>query len=185
VKKILSFAVATAVVCCFGAALTAQQTKTTPPAKKPVVEKAEKGEQGEKAEAKKPAAKVELPAAIKTAFEKAYPKATIKNVLKETAGGKTVYEVESVDKGLTRDLNYNPDGTVIDIEEEVAGADIPAAVSDAVKKMYPKATVTKAEKMTTGQVVTYELTLKGAPKPTVELTPDGKPVPAAKEPEKK
>ena len=135
------------------------------------------------AKAAAPAAK--LPPAILIAFQQAYPKATIKNVLKETAGGKTVYEVESVDKGLTRDLNYNPDGTVIDIEEEVAGADIPAAVSDAVKKMYPKATVTKAEKMTTGQVVTYELTLKGAPKPTVELTPDGKPVPAAKEPEKK
>jgi hypothetical protein len=126
-----------------------------------------------------PAAK--LPAPILTAFRTSYPNATIKNVAKETEGGKTVWEVESIDNNLTRDIVYNPDGTIVDMEEECAIASLPAAVTDAVKAKYPKATITKAEKTTAGQRSWFELTLKGAAVTSIELTPDGKPVPAAKE----
>ena len=125
-----------------------------------------------------------LPAPILAAFTQSYPKATIKNASKETEDGKTVWEVESIDGGLARDLMYNPDGTVIDIEEEVAMAAVPPVVADAVKAKYPKATVTKAEKKTAGKAVTYEFTLKGAKEASIELTPDGKTVPAKKETDK-
>ena len=126
-----------------------------------------------------PAAK--LPAPILTAFRTSYPNATIKGAAKETEDGKTVWEVESIDNGLTRDLIYSPDGTVVEIEEETAMANVPAAVTDAIKVKYPKATITKAEKMTVGQTITYELTLKGAAVASIELTPDGKVVPVKKE----
>jgi uncharacterized cupredoxin-like copper-binding protein len=167
VKKTLSLGIAAAIVLCFGVAVTAQQAKTPP--------------------AKKAAAKVQVPAAITTAFEKAFPTATIKNVAKETEDGKTVYEVESVDKGLNRDLIYNPDGTVVEMEEQVNPADLPAPVADALKKLYPKATITKAEKLMKGQTLTYEMALKGAAKSSVEFTPEGKvvtPVPEKPEPKK-
>jgi glucose/arabinose dehydrogenase len=125
-----------------------------------------------------------LPAPILAAFKKSYPSATIKNAAKETEDGKTVWEVESIDGGLARDLIYNPDGTVIDIEEEMAMASVPAAVADALKAKYAKATVTKAEKRTAGKAVTYEFTLKGAAVASVEFTPDGKIAPAKKETDK-
>jgi len=127
----------------------------------------------------------QLPAPILAAFKQAYPKATIKNASKETEGGKTVWEVESIDGGLARDLIYNPDGTVIDIEEEVAMAAVPPVVAAAVKAKYPKATITKAEKRTAGKTVTYEFTLKDAKDASIELTPDGKIVPAKKEKDEK
>lgn len=135
------------------------------------------------AQAADPAAS--LPAPILAAFRKSYPNATIKNAAKETEDGKTVWEVESIDGSLARDLMYNPDGTAIDIEEEVAMASVPPVVADALKAKYPKATVTKAEKKTAGKAVTYEFTLKGAKEASVELTPDGKIVPAKKEKDEK
>src|SRR5580765_5347594 len=76
--------------------------------------------------------------AVDAAFRKAYPNATVKHVSKETEGGTTVYEVESVDAGRRRDINYNPDGTVILYEEELKASEVPAVVLDAVAKRYPK-----------------------------------------------
>jgi hypothetical protein len=124
---------------------------------------------------------VHLPAAITAAFKKAYPNATIRGTSKETENGKTVYEVESVDNGSARDLIYGADGQVIEIEEQMNPADLPAPVGAGVKKLYPTATIAVAEKMTRGTTVQYELQLKGAAKKSVSFTPDGKLV----EPEKK
>ncbi len=81
---------------------------------------------------------------------------------------------------------YNVDGTVISIEEEMNAADFPAPVSAALKKLYPKATITVAEKLTEGAKVGYELQIKGAAVKSVAFTPDGKLVPPeASEKEKK
>lgn len=119
-------------------------------------------------------AKIALPAAVQTAFKQAYPTATIKHVSKEKQKGQDVYEVESVDNGRRRDLMYKPDGTVLSFEEEVAVADLPAAVSNAIKTRYPKATVGLCEKLMEGTTMRYEIQLKGVPKVTsVELMPDG------------
>jgi hypothetical protein len=118
-----------------------------------------------------PAAK--LPAAVLAAFRTAYPNATIRNVAKETETGKVVWEVQSVDNGLARDLVYSLDGTVIEFEEQIDPGTLPAAVSAALKAKYPTATITKAEKLRKGTTLTYEMALKGASHKTVEIAPDG------------
>ncbi|HEY3383363.1 MAG TPA: PepSY-like domain-containing protein [Vicinamibacterales bacterium] len=177
-KTIRTFATGALLVVSFAAFAAAQQPAQTP-ARKPAV----KQEAGAKAAVTKPAAKVQLPTAIADAFKKTYPDAVIKNVAKEVENGKTVYEVESTDKGMGRDLIYNPDGTVSEIEEEIKPADLPAPVSAALHELHPKATIAKAEKLTRGTVVEYEFALKGDAKKSVSFTPDGKPVAAA--PEKK
>jgi hypothetical protein len=135
------------------------------------------------AKAADPAAK--LPAPILAAFKQAYPNATIKAASKETEEGKIEWEVESIDNGLARDLVYSPDGTVVEIEEQIAPASLPAAVTDAIKVKYPKAAITKAEKLMKGTALTYEMALKGAAVKSIEITPDGKIVPAAKEKDEK
>jgi DNA-binding beta-propeller fold protein YncE len=122
-----------------------------------------------------------LPAPILTAFRTSYPNAAIKAAAKETENGKTVWEVESIDNGLARDLIYNPDGTVVEFEEQVEPASLPAAVSAALAAKYPKATIVKAEKLMKGTTLTYEMALKGAAVKSVELTADGKAVPVKKE----
>lgn len=130
-------------------------------------------------------AKSKLPEAVTKAFKAAYPEAVIKGTSKESENGKTVYEVESVDKGLNRDLVYAADGSVLECEEQITQADIPAPVAAALKQAYPKATITKAERTTRGQVSQYDLTLKGAPKREASFFPDGKAVPASAEKERK
>lgn len=122
-----------------------------------------------------------LPAPIVNAFRTSYPNATIKHAAKETENGKTVWEVESIDNGLARDLIYNPDGTVVEFEEQIAPASVPPAVSAALKAKYPKATIAKAEKLMKGTTLTYELALKGAAVKSAEVSPEGRFVPATKE----
>ena len=147
-------------------ALPAAQTppKTAPPAP------------AKPATAKAPAVKPGLPAAVADAFKKAYPNAVIKNWAKETEGGKVQYEIESMDGAQARDINYAADGTVLVMEEALPTADLPAAVSAAVAKTYPKATITKVERVTKGKETQYEVFLKGAKVPEALFSPDGKPI---------
>ena len=115
------------------------------------------------------------PAAVEAAFKKKYPNATVKAVTKETDAGKTVYEVESIDNGRRRDIDFSPDGTIILYEEELTAAEVPQVVLAAVKARYPKATVTMWERLYTikDNSANYECVLEGAAVSEVILTPDG------------
>jgi len=128
------------------------------------------------AKAANPVAAPSAPAPILAAFKAAYPHATIKTAAEEKENGKVVWEVESTENGLGRDLVYTPDGTIVEIEEEVPSAQLPAPVTAAVKAQYPSARIVKGERVTRGATVTYELQLAGAAKKSIELTPEGKPV---------
>jgi hypothetical protein len=190
-KKVWSLGTLGVFIVSLGAFVAAQQTATKPAQAKPAAKAAAKAdkeddEKDEQAGTKKYTMAAELPAAVKDAFKKSYPKATIRGTAKETEDGKTVYEVESVENAKARDLMYNVDGSVISIEEEMNAADLPAPVAAALKKLYPKATITVAEKVTEGKTVQYELQIKGAAVASVAFLPDGKPVPPeAPEKEKK
>ncbi len=115
-----------------------------------------------------------LPAAIASAFKASYPNATIMGVSREKYAGKDAYEVESVDKGKTRDLIYLADGTVAVIEEEIAAADVPPPVAAAIKADYPKASITRYERAVEQGTTSYEVQLKGAKVGSAEYTADGK-----------
>ena len=118
--------------------------------------------------------KKDLPAAVLTAFEKAYPKAEIKGLTKEKENGKTFYEIESVDGKLSRDLLYLADGTVVEIEEGVPPGDLPASVKAAVGKEHPQGKIVKSEKVTRGSEVTYAFQVKsGKATYGMAVAPDG------------
>jgi hypothetical protein len=188
-KKVWALGTLAAFVVALSALVAAQQATTKPTDQKPTVKKDAKTEKDDEEKegqegAKKYTIAAELPAAVKDAFKKSYPTATIRGTAKETEDGKTVYEVESVDKGKARDLMYNIDGSVISIEEEMNAADLPAPVTAALKKLYPKATITVAEKVTEGKTIQYDLQIKGAAVTSVAFLPDGKVAPP-EAPEKK
>lgn len=127
----------------------------------------------------KPAAQpasVKLPPAIEAVFKQKWPNAVAKNVSKETEAGKTFYEVESVDAGRRRDINFNPDGTIILYEEELKASEVPAVVLAAVAKRYPKAKITLWERLYTikDNSANYEFGITGAGSvKEIILTPDG------------
>lgn len=59
----------------------------------------------------------ELPAAVKSAFQKAFPGVTIRQVEKETEHGALVYQIDYFDsQGLRRRAEYNEGGQLIDWE---------------------------------------------------------------------
>ena len=117
----------------------------------------------------------DVPAAVTTAFKNAYPNATIRGYAREKENGKVYYEIESREGTMTRDVLYNPDGTVAEIEESVAATDLPAEVQQAIKEKHPKAVIVRAEKTTAGDKVSYEVVARqGQKRITMEVDPSGK-----------
>jgi uncharacterized membrane protein YkoI len=117
----------------------------------------------------------QVPAAVIAAFKTAYPNATIRGYAREKENGKTYYEIESREGTMTRDVLYNPDGTVAEIEESIAAGDLPAEAQEALHKQYPKAVISKAERTTVGDKVSYEVHAKqGKKRISMEFDSDGK-----------
>jgi hypothetical protein len=101
-----------------------------------------------------------LPPVIATAFHAAYPNATILNVSREPQDGKIVYEIESRDGSMRRDLLYGLDGQVIEIEEILPADSVPAAVRSAIERDLAGATILGAERVMRGAVTLYEVQIK-------------------------
>ncbi len=121
--------------------------------------------------------KKQVPRAVIAAFQSAYPQATIKGYSREKENGKIYYEVESVEGQTTRDVLYNPDGTVAEIEESIATGDLPAAAGEALRARYPRAVITKVEKITRGDVTEYEAHARvGRRSVSMEFDASGKPL---------
>jgi hypothetical protein len=124
-------------------------------------------------------AEKDVPAAVIAAFKSAYPTATIKDYAREKENGKTFYEIESKDGDTGRDVLYNPDGSVAEIEETVAASGLPVGAQEVIRSKYPGAVVTKAEKTTEktaqGDKVGYEVIAKqGKRRISLEFDADGK-----------
>ena len=101
-----------------------------------------------------------LPPAVATAFHQAYPNATILNVSRELQEGKVVYEIESQDGPMRRDLLYGVDGQTLEIEEILPADSVPAAVRAAVERDLAGATILGGERIMRGAVTLYEVQLK-------------------------
>ena len=86
-----------------------------------------------------------------------------------------VYEAEGVTDGkINRTIMNSPDRNVAQIEETMPVADLPASVTSAVSKQYPKAAIQSAEKRTHAETVEYVLKLKGVTVKKVVVDSDGK-----------
>src|ERR1700704_7099646 len=83
----------------------------------------------------------QVPAAVITAFKASYPNATIRGYAQEKENGKTFYEIESREGTTQRDVLYNADGTVAEIEESIAATDLPAVAQEPIPKKKPRAAI--------------------------------------------
>lgn len=102
-----------------------------------------------------------VPEPVLTAFEKAYPNATVKGYSKEKDdAGQVVYEVECEEGKVKRDVTYLADGTLVSIEETVEASEWPLAVRAAVDSKFPGGKVLKAEKIIKGDTVAYEFQVR-------------------------
>ena len=116
-----------------------------------------------------------LPAAVERAVQAETKGATIKGFAQEREHGKTFYEVETIIGGRTRDILFAPDGTIAEIEEEVAFDSLPTEVQSGLKKKAGGVNIEKVESLTkNGTLVAYEGHIrhngKGA---EIQVGPDG------------
>jgi uncharacterized membrane protein YkoI len=80
-----------------------------------------------------------VPKKVRDAVEARFPDAKVSGVEKETEDGKIVYDIELKHKGRKYEMDIQEDGTVLEIEKEVAAKDLPKAVKTAVSAKYPGA----------------------------------------------
>jgi uncharacterized membrane protein YkoI len=101
--------------------------------------------------------------------------ATIKGISSETEDGVFQYEVEMMANGHGKDIAIAKDGTLLEIEEEVAMNRLPANVQSALTAKAAGAKITKVESLTKkGKLVAYEAaTLKGSKKGEIQVGPNG------------
>lgn len=113
----------------------------------------------------------QLPKAVAATVDRETQGATIKGFATEREDGKTVYEAETVVRGHTRDLQIAVDGTLNEVEEEVAMKDLPTSVQNAITAKAKGASVVKVESLTKkGKLVAYAAsTVKNGHKGEVQV----------------
>jgi uncharacterized membrane protein YkoI len=96
----------------------------------------------------KEGAKVELPSAAAEAIKAAFPKAKIEEAKLEKECGLDVYEVElKLEDESEVEVEVATNGTIVEIETEIAQKDAPPAVVEAVKAAAPDAKIEEVKKI--------------------------------------
>jgi hypothetical protein len=116
-----------------------------------------------------------LPPAVEKTVQAQSQGATIKGFAIDREHGKKVYEAEMIVNGHSKDIEIAADGTLNEIEEEVAFDSLPAKIQAALTTKAAGAKITKVESLTKNdKLVAYEAaTLKGAKKGEIQVDPNG------------
>ena len=116
-----------------------------------------------------------LPAAVKATVDAESKGATVKGISSEKENGKTVYELETMVNGRSRDLMIDAAGKVYEVEEQLDPANAPAAVRSALEA---KGKILVLEAVTRNGQKSYEgqVQPRTGKKLTLELDAAGKPI---------
>ena len=117
--------------------------------------------------------KVEVPAAVKSAFEVKYPKAEKVKWGLEKQGE---YEAEFVLNGIESSANFDSKGQFIESETEIKESELPQAIKTALSKDYSGYKIGDVAKSTNSSgVVSYEMEAsKGKDKFEISFDNNGK-----------
>jgi hypothetical protein len=122
--------------------------------------------------------KSDLPAAVQKTADEQSKGATVRGYSTEIEDGKPEYEVQLTVNGHSKDITMDPQGNVMEIEEEVDMKSLPAEVREGLQKQAGKATVGKVESLTKHRnLVAYEAQVRdGKKRSEIQVGPDGKPL---------
>ncbi len=120
----------------------------------------------------------DLPPAVEKTVAAQSEGATIRGFSTEKENGQTFYEAEMMVNGHSKDVLIAADGTVAEVEEQVALDSLPADVKAGLKAKAGKGQIIKVESITKkGKLVAYEAKLESnGKKSEVQVGPDGKPL---------
>jgi hypothetical protein len=120
----------------------------------------------------------DLPPAVEKTVAAQTAGATIRGFSTEKEDGKTLYEVGMTVNGHSKDVLITADGTVVEVEEEVALDSLPAEVKSGLQAKAGKGKITQVESLTKrDKLVAYEAHVDtNGKKSEVQVGPDGKPL---------
>ena len=113
-----------------------------------------------------------LPPPVKSAFEKAYPGATISAATQERESNRTLFRIDSTQSGKRRVVLYDANGAALEVAEQVEEKELPQPVAAAMHS-HPRAIYVSGLKVTRGTSVEYRLTVRGTRRTAMVAKPDG------------
>jgi len=118
----------------------------------------------------------DLPPAVEKTVAAQSEGATIKGFSTEKENGQTLYEVELTVKGHSKDISMTADGSIVEVEEEVAMDSLSPAVQTGLQAKAGKGKIVMVESLTKkDKLVAYEAHIQtNSKKSEVQVGPDGK-----------
>jgi uncharacterized membrane protein YkoI len=98
----------------------------------------------------------DLPPDVQKTAQRESQGATVRGYSKDVENGKIEYEVEMIVGGKSRDVSIDPSGKVLEVEQQVALEDVPAAAMAAVRKEVGGGSIRKIEEVRSGAETAYE-----------------------------
>jgi len=120
----------------------------------------------------------DLPPAVEKTVAAQSEGATIRGFSREKEKGQTLYEVELTVNGHSKDVLMAADGSIVEVEEQVAPDSLSAEVKAGLQAKAGKGKIVKVESLTKkGKLVAYEAQVEtNGKKSEVQVGPDGKPL---------
>jgi hypothetical protein len=118
----------------------------------------------------------DLPPAVEKTVAEQSKGATIRGFSTEQEKGQTLYEVEMTVSGHSKDVSMTADGTIVEVEEQVAMDSLSAEVKAGLQAKAGAGKLLKVESLTKkGKLVAYEAQVEtNGKKSEVQVGPDGK-----------
>jgi hypothetical protein len=123
----------------------------------------------------KPVKKADLPSAVQKTADEQSKGATVRGYSVEVEKGQKAYEVKMVANHHTKDVLIDPQGKVLEIEEEQDIQSLPTDVKESLERAASKAHIVKVESITKhDQLVAYEAVVQqGNKKKEIQVGPHG------------
>ena len=121
----------------------------------------------------------DLPVAVQATVREQSKGAIIRGFAEEIEHGQTFYEVSLLVKGRVRDVLMDPNGNVVETEDQITLAQLPPAAKAEIIKQAGKGKILLVESITKNNaIVAYEAHIRRAGKLVeIKVDPDGKPLP--------
>jgi uncharacterized membrane protein YkoI len=120
----------------------------------------------------------DLPPAVEKTVAAQSAGATIHGFSTEKENGQTLYEVEMTVSGHSKDVSMTADGSIVEVEEQVALDSLSPEVKTGLQAKAGNGKILKVESLTKkGKLVAYEAKVEANGKKTeIQVGPDGKPL---------
>ena len=120
-------------------------------------------------------ARIKVPSAVQKTVDEQSKGATVRGLSKEVENGKTQYELELTINGHGRDVIIDPNGSILEVEEEISLDSLPPELRAEIVKSIGNAKLLKLESVTKGGMLTgYEADVSKGGKKSIQLGTDGK-----------